>query len=351
MAAALLFGLILCGCLFLSAVFHRRFEEGAPLSAFAMIVVLYGFGLAGALRAGVYAVLGLCGAAAAAGLVIAAKQGRVRRLAGDVCTPALVLYAVWCAIVCFANAGKPVHTWDEFTYWADAVKIMTQQGVLPSDPAARCLFASYPPALPLWEYLLQALGGLINPKAAFSEPMLFIAYQWLMLALYLPFLRHVSFRRPLEMAAHAVLVPLAAMAVFPLAFDLLHSDALLGTLAGFVCAYALLERRRDGLFLATMCAALFVVTLTKDAGLVFALAGVAALWLCGAWDAKRAGEAAKFTGGGYAFSPSLRSGRPGKLEPAHGFDERDGAGNLLKSHFAGCAAGALAQNHAAQFPL
>lgn len=40
-------------------------------------------------------------------------------------------------------------------------KSMTLQGVLPADAAARSLFASYPPALPLWQYLAQTVNGLL----------------------------------------------------------------------------------------------------------------------------------------------------------------------------------------------
>ncbi len=107
-----------------------------------------------------------------------------------------------------------------------------------------------------------------------------MAYQWLMVALYMPFLDRLSWRRPLEAALCGLLVPLSAMAVFPLAFDLLHSDALLGVMGGFVCAYPFLDGRRDRFSLATMGVLLFVLVLTKEAGLLYALAGVATAVLC-----------------------------------------------------------------------
>ena len=118
---------------------------------------------------------------------------------GRLLTPAALIYVLLCLASLVANAGKPVHTWDEFTYWADAVKIMTLQGVLPADAAARSLFASYPPALPLWQYLAQTVNGLLG--GGFDEELLFTSYQCLMLAFFMPFLRGARLRRPLEWLA------------------------------------------------------------------------------------------------------------------------------------------------------
>lgn len=206
MAALVMLVLLVCACSLFCELFQRRLEEVVPLAACAIVLMMYAFALAGLLRAGALAALGLCAACLPAALVLAAKRRGLRALLGRLLTPAALIYVLLCLASLVANAGKPVHTWDEFTYWADAVKIMTLQGVLPADAAARSLFASYPPALPLWQYLAQTVNGLLG--GGFDEGLLFTSYQCLMLAFFMPFLRVAAavFRAGSLFAADAVRV-------------------------------------------------------------------------------------------------------------------------------------------------
>ena len=55
---------------------------------------------------------------------------------------------------------------------------------------------------------------------------------------------------------------------------------MVGVLGGFACAWPLLFSVRDRFSLLTLCASLAVLTLCKDAGLLYALAGVAAAYAC-----------------------------------------------------------------------
>lgn len=199
MAALVMLVLLVCACSLFCELFQRRLEEVVPLAACAIVLLMYGFALAGLLRAGALVALGLCAASLPAALILAVKRRGLRALLGRLLTPAALIYVLLCLASLVANAGKPVHTWDEFTYWADAVKIMTLQGVLPADAAARSLFASYPPALPLWQYLAQTVNGLLG--GGFDEGLLFTSYQCLMLAFFMPFLRGARLRRPLEWLA------------------------------------------------------------------------------------------------------------------------------------------------------
>ena len=250
MAALVMLVLLVCACSLFCELFQRRLEEVVPLAACAIVLMMYAFALAGLLRAGALAALGLCAACLPAALVLAAKRRGLRAPLGRLLTPAALIYVLLCLASLVANAGKPVHTWDEFTYWADAVKIMTLQGVLPADAAARSLFASYPPALPLWQYLAQTVNGLLG--GGFDEGLLFTSYQCLMLAFFMPFLRGARLRRPLEWLALAAGVPLCVLAAFPRGLDLLHADMMVGVLGGFACAWPLLFSVRDRFSLLTL---------------------------------------------------------------------------------------------------
>lgn len=278
MAALVMLVLLVCVCALLCELFRRRFEEVLPLAICMIVLLIYAFALIGLLHVGALATLGLCAACLGMALGLAARRRSLRTLLGRVFTPAALIYALLCLAAIVANIGKPVHTWDEFTYWADAVKIMTLQGVLPADATARSLFASYPPALPLWQYLTQTVNGLLG--GGFDEGLLFTSYQCMMLAFFMPFLRGVRFRRPLEWLACAACVPLCVLIAFPRGLDLLHADMIVGVLGGFACAWPLVFSVRDRFSLLTLCTSLSVLTLVKDAGLLYALAGVAAAYVC-----------------------------------------------------------------------
>ena len=273
MAIVCFFGIILGVCALYAELADKRFEECLPLASCSVIAVLYAAGLAGKLAEGVWAAVALAAVSGLSALILALCRRHLRKWAGSLFTPGMAIYVALCAAVYVANAGKPIKGWDEFSYWADAVKIMTQQGVLPSDPVGRSLFASYPPALPLWEYLLQRLHFMIS-GTLFDESMLFMSYQWLMFALYMPFVAHLKWRRPLEWMVCGAVIPLVALSVNASAYNELYSDVLLGTIGGFAAAYPFCKRKMDPFDWGTQMAVLFVLVLVKDAGLLFAIAGV-----------------------------------------------------------------------------
>lgn len=274
MAIACLFGVILSISALYGQLGKRQLGKCLPLSIGTVIAVMYTAALAGFLRAGVFVVLALGAVSGVLALLIAVNHKELRKLSAGFFTPSMAIYYALCAMIFIANKGKPVKTWDEFTYWADAVKIMTQLKVLPTDPAARSLFASYPPALPLWQYLLQEINSIVAGQAIYAESLLFMSYQWFLVALYIPFTSRFTWRKPIEIILCSILIPLAALSVFPQAFNQLHSDALLGTLGGFVCARAFFSRKKDWFDIAGQMIMLFVLVLVKDAGLLFAIAGV-----------------------------------------------------------------------------
>ena len=74
MAALVMLVLLVCACSLFCELFQRRLEEVVPLAACAIVLMMYAFALAGLLRAGALAALGLCAACLPAALVLAAKR-------------------------------------------------------------------------------------------------------------------------------------------------------------------------------------------------------------------------------------------------------------------------------------
>ena len=117
--------IILCGGI-AGAVFSRKpFEECLPLHMMGLVVVLYVFGLAGHLKAGVYAIAVAAPAIciACAGTIL--KQKNYKEVAGRLFTPAFFLFILLFCLIGYLDKGMVAWDWDEFSHWMDSVKTMT----------------------------------------------------------------------------------------------------------------------------------------------------------------------------------------------------------------------------------
>ncbi|MEG1890923.1 MAG: hypothetical protein RR301_05870 [Clostridia bacterium] len=258
------------------ALTRKSYGETLPLSILSILCALYWFGIFGCLRVGVYVICGLLAACYPAALVVALRRDGVGAWLRRVVTPAFAVYALLCAMVYVTTRGMLVHYTDEFTHWADVVKVMCQLDAFATHPESYSWFSTYPPAMAVLQYFAQGLHQLVTGSAAFQEPLLYVTYQWALLSLLIPFCKGLSFKRPLGLLAAASFVLLTPMLFFFDALDSLYIDPFLGALGGFVFAYAFHMDRDDPLDAATVCVALFALVLAKDAGLLFALGGLGA---------------------------------------------------------------------------
>ena len=343
MAALVMLVLLVCACSLFCELFQRRLEEVVPLAACAIVLLMYGFALAGLLRAGALVALGLCAASLPAALILAVKRRGLRALLGRLLTPAALIYVLLCLASLVANAGKPVHTWDEFTYWADAVKIMTLQGVLPADAAARSLFGSYPPALPLWQYLAQTVNGLLGMDWAVPGIRLLHAL-------------------PARGAAEAS----AGMAGPGSGCAAVRARCLSARAGPFACGY---DGGCAGWLRLRVAAAVFRAGSLFTADAVRVAGGTDAVQGCGtplcvgrgcgglrmpAHAGKRTGSCARKCGPARVVAACLRGGGAPHMERICNGHGRGGAGHLLRSgqfERVALAGGCMAAYHTAQFSL
>ena len=161
--------LLMTGILFAFAGFgalkmRRRFEEQLPLAVGAVVVVLYVFALFGALKAGVYAVLGFAALALAAQAVCLVRERSAwKRLLTPGCA-AFFLVALW---LLMSFRGYMFSAWDDFSHWGAAVKNMSIFGALPTAvQEATLTYTDYPPATTLFSWLWTHLSGVFNEEDA-----------------------------------------------------------------------------------------------------------------------------------------------------------------------------------------
>ena len=275
MGSLLLFYLICAlllssGCVFAAARFGLRYEEALPISLTAIMLLLFLFGAAGLLEAGIWAVCVLALGLYAASFKLAA--GKLRMLSSKVFTPAGLLFLLTLAGLFYINYGRQVRRIDEMTHWADTVKAMYYTGLLPSAKAAATALPSYPPGMALPEYLFLRLYALVDRGAGYTEWVLYPAYQCVLLSFFFPFLRALDFKKPLRLvlaAAMVLMCPLMMDASEP--YCSLYIDPFLCAAfgGGLAAVFTETEKDRPRYELYVFCACAFLV-MAKAAGLLLA---------------------------------------------------------------------------------
>lgn len=263
----------------LAVRFDRRLEVTFAPALFGGILVMYLFGLAGPLLWSL-AAISLLGAASGVYLIVQAVRRKdlfLRRW----CTPGALVLVVMVLYIAWMQAGRLAIGNDEFSHWAYTVKVMANHDQLSVWHTNELGFGEYPPALALLEYLFVRL----TPD--FTEGYLYRAMMLFQVSLLLPVLARFGWKR-----LGGALVGFAGIFLLPLAFyGQFYSDLCVdGTLA-LLFAYLLYAwlstRRLQGFVTLQLSLGIAVLVLTKESGVIFALAALAFV----AWDGLRLARA------------------------------------------------------------
>ena len=271
--------------LFGISFFKLKNEYVIPITCMSMGVLLFLFGTAGFLRAGVYVLLVLSAASVAISTWVCARRGAWRETARNLFTPAAVLFVAAYLIAGFSCSGWLAYSYDEFSHWADIVKAMTYINDFGTNPAARSAFKSYPPAMALFQYFFQVLYQLFDDSAGFSEWRLLFSYQVYVAALLTPFLSigisdTASIIRRSVTALFRTGIILLAFTYFILGtvFSALYIDSFVGIVAATAVVHSIVwqEKERGGSVYRDLVVFLtcFTLVLSKDVGLLFAIFAV-----------------------------------------------------------------------------
>ena len=261
----LFLAVLLSGSVFAAARFGRKFEEILPITCMGIVLVLFLFGAAGILSAGVYVLLlaALCFWAYGLWRLV---RGGGKQLIKSMITPGFAVFCMLFALLVLGDYGMLSTGWDDFSHWQLCVRKMMVLEDFAANPASGIYYQSYPPAMALFQYFCQKLRYLLDGGAEFSEWRLFLAYQVLMLAPAMPFFRGLSLPRAALAGLCLFVLPMLFIGE---TYILLYIDSFVGMLAG--CGFlAVLSKDRGGLhtaYVAMLCA---VLTLSKDVGLYFA---------------------------------------------------------------------------------
>ncbi len=263
--------LVFCtGSVLCCSYFDKKFEEALPITLTALVLVLFGCSLAGFMLQGVYLILVLCALGYLCAAVHLVRTGGYKAAALRFFTPAFFLFAVLMLLLTYFNSGKVASSWDEFSHWADVVKMMTQSHLLSTSALSNSLFQSYPPGMALFQYFAQRVYLIFHPDEAFNEWRMFFAYQIFTISFFMPLCKNFTYKRPLAIALSFVVAVLGVMFIFPDLFISIYIDLFLGALTGVGFAVIYLTPKKDIFAYLHLLSCIVMLVLAKDSGLMFA---------------------------------------------------------------------------------
>jgi hypothetical protein len=169
---------------------------------------------------------------------------------------------LWCDL-----GMKGGNTSDDFTHWIYIVKEMVNLNDFGTNVKANAMFASYPPGMALFQYFICRLYKLTS-TGGFSEWRCYFAYHILMISMFFPFLNE-------KKKVWTQLLTIGIFFLMPTAFYMSYYDLsiepILAVMTGTVFARIILEKEKDWSYTIYVLMGCFVLTLMKDAGLVFSI--------------------------------------------------------------------------------
>ena len=262
------------------------YERVLPVTCISYIFLLYLFGLFNRLELGFYIILIINGLAYLSFVVYSVRYIREKsfstlfaKLRRTVFTPSMIVFSLCFILLTYADYGYRVANWDELSHWALTVKQMTFYNVLGNSRQADIVvYKSYPPAMAIFQYLLQKIYLLTfnAPETVVSEWRLYFAYQTLSLAVVMPFTAKLDYKKVHTYFLWIVLF-LSFIFVFDFAYTTIYIDPFLGCLSGTsLSAVFFLRGKRlqngedtyDILDKAYILLCIFLLVLTKDAGML-----------------------------------------------------------------------------------
>lgn len=269
LSVVIFFLLISSGSVLCSAVFNKKYEEVLPIACSAIVLILFGFGMFNMLEVGVIILCIMGISCYIVAFVWSIKHKIVRQWLANIFTMSFGIFVILCLVSVYCFRGKLLHSWDEFTHWGTVVKEMILLNDFGTNPEANLLCSTYPPGIGLFQYLLEKIYIWVTGNA-FSEELLYMAYQIFMYAYLVPFIGTKIKNNIFYGLVSMVLIFLAPFFFYQEVYSTIYVDPLIGILAGVGLA-TVLWGKKDVLNWLQIMAVCSMLVLVKDAGILFAI--------------------------------------------------------------------------------
>lgn len=270
------FVIISSGSVWCAWKYNKKYEVTLPITCMSMVLALFLFGLFGKLKAGVFLLI-IAGVGlyflTAVQIFCCRKEmkNRLKDFLKNIMTPGLAVFIGIFVVLSMLNAGRMACNWDEFSHWIDIVKVMTILDDFGTNPSSHSSFQSYPPAMSLFQYLLQKIYQGKNPGAEFNEWRCYFSYQIFYFAIILPFFEKMTFKKPMYIMVGLMVIVCSPLIFFGGFYNSAYIDPFLSVLSGSGLAIIVLCDKKDifySLYIDLLC---MILILSKDAGIIFAI--------------------------------------------------------------------------------
>ena len=246
LANILFLAIIVSGSCYCSAKYNKKFEEVLPITCMSIIMTTFIGGCAGSLKIGVYVAVAVAVIlyVVTFRLLISDKRSLII-FVKNFFTPGFCFFIAGFIILSVCMQGQLAIKYDEFTHWADIVKVMTNLDDFGTNPMSYSAFKSYPPAMALFQYVLQKINIMIHPETIFSEWHIFLAYQLLFIAVFMPFFKGIKYKEIVKLGLLATIVILMPLIFYQDIFCSVYIDAFLAVIAGTGVSIILLYKKEE----------------------------------------------------------------------------------------------------------
>ncbi len=250
-----------------SAFMKRRIEVTLPLAIFTSILIIYGFGLAGKMKWGVYAFGAFTVLMFLIGIIASIAKRQFKNLMGCIFTIGFFVFIAAVIFSLYMTNGRLLSKFDEFTHWGLTVKNFMIFDGFANIKGSTTHGAGYQPAISIFCYFFTALKG------TFSESDALCAMNIYTFALLLPIFRKVTWKRILIgicMLPLIVSIPwLFSFAITP--YNTLLTDAALAITFAYLLYHYFTHEQSASTYISLGLGSA-VLILIKPSSEVFALA-------------------------------------------------------------------------------
>jgi len=264
-------GMLLSGSFFTCAKYNRKFEEIFSISCMITILALFLCGILGILKYSTMVFIGV--SVLLYGYIIILfllKKVSISSFINNFFTPAFFLLCVYFLLLNILDFNLLATRSDEFSHWMDSIQVMTHLDDFITNPASNSLYKSYPPAMTLFQYLLQKIYLLFNPDKPFCEWRMYLAFQIFSLSILFPFLKNFSFKNLVSFCCIGIILFIFPLPFFSDFLSCVYIDPVVAILAGCGFAMPIFFEKKDFLYTLHISLICAILVLTKDVGLYFA---------------------------------------------------------------------------------
>ena len=259
---------VLSSGLFICTFFKKQLEDTFAITLSGIVFILFIFGTAGCLKAGVFFLFAVFPVLLGLSVIKLVKDKNIKAVLSRFFTPGFFIFLILTVYFTYTLYGKLYSGHDEFSHWGDVVKAMTVYDRFSTDPVMNSFFSTYPPGMSLLLYFMEEINIVIL-RGGYIEYISIIASSIFTVAFVIPAFRFMK-KNIIDLAMAAGIILFIPQFMYFSAYTYLYIDGFIGIAFGGALLQVLVNKEKDVFYDIYIGSAAFILTLAKDAGILFA---------------------------------------------------------------------------------